>query len=741
LIPESISNAVLRPEVKNRVKAAIDRELSGLDHLSHYRILRRLGAGGMGEVFLAEDTKLGRNTALKIIRPEVATNFERKKRFLREARSAAALTHPGIATIYEIGEAEGKDYIAMEYIQGTQLSSLISAKPLDPEVITKIGKQIAEALAEAHERGILHRDLKPENIQITSSGQVKILDFGLAKFLDSRLEDDYLTTSERILGTIPYMSPEQVDGQVLDQKSDIFSLGSILFEMATGRAPFTGSNTAETLENIMHGNPSLISSLNKEIPEGLQKVIYKCLQKNPDHRYSSARQIAADLQEVHFAETVDLEKPFAQSRPAAKFRIAVFYFENLSEERESDYFRAGMTEDIITELSKVRSWEVRPRTQVLSYKDRPLDIQEAGRELKVTHIVQGSIRKSGNRLRISAQLVDAANASSVWGERYDRDLNDIFEIQAEIAQQIAAALKVHLSGDEKREITRRPTPNLQAYDLYLRGREMIFRLTRAGVDSGIEYFQRAISIDPGYALAHAGLAQALALKLSFFGGSEDLAEQSIASANKALALDSNLSQALTALGLAYLLKRMSPEAVEACRRAIELNPQDAFAAWISGRLAYRLNNYREAIRFFSKTIQLVPDFYTGYSDLAQAYQNLDLAEEAMEARRATIKACRDYLSRYPDEARAYIFLATASAWAGDLKGARAAGEKAEALSPDDPVMMYNLACLYSVLNDQDRAVEWLSMSIQHGRRDFEWMKRDPALENIRNHPRYLELLK
>lgn len=459
-------------------------------------------------------------------------------------------------------------------------------------------------------------------------------------------------------------------------------------------------------------------------------------------RYSSAKQIAEDSNKIDSAKTMNAKKKSNEDqviRP--KIRIAVLYFENLSEERESDYFRAGMTEDIITELSKVRAWEVLPRTQVVAIKDQAIKIQEAGRELKVTHILQGSIRKSGSRLRISAQLVDATTASSVWGERYDRDLQDIFEIQAEIAQKIAQALRVHLSGEERREILKRQTQNLQAYDLYLRGREMIFRLTREGVDSAIDYFQRAITIDPDYALAHAGMAQAFALKLSFFGGPDDLAERAITSANTASALDPRLSQAYSALGLAYLLKRMSAEAIEACGRAIDLNPQDAFATWISGRLAYRLNNYNEAAKFFLRTVELVPDFYTAYSDLAQAYQNMGLTDEAVDARKATIKACRDYLGNYPDEARAYIFLATASAWLRDLSAAREAGEKAEQLSPDDPVMMYNLACLYSILNEQDRAIAFLEKSIQNGRRDFEWMKRDPALENIRHHPGYLKLLK
>ncbi len=473
----------------------------------------------------------------------------------------------------------------------------------------------------------------------------------------------------------------------------------------------------------------LLDAINSESVQGVG------LQSRMQH----SLKVATDLRVVRTTETMDSEKPFEQSS-IRNIRIAVLYFENLSEEKENDYFRAGMTEDIITELSKVRAWEVRPRTQVVQFKDQSIDIRNIGQDLGVTHVLHGSIRKSGNRLRISSHLVDASSASSVWSERYDRDLSDVFEIQAEIAQKIAAALKVHLTQAEQKQIQTPQTKSLQAYDQYLRGRESIFLLTREGIDTAITYFDNAIRIDARYAMAYAGLAQAYALKLSFFGGSEELADRAIESAKRALNLDPDQAQAEAALGLSYLLKRMSAEATEACKRAIELNPLDSLAQWISGRLFYRLNQYEEAIERFQKTVELVPDFYTAYSDLAQAYENLGNKESAQEMRKRTIEACKSYLKTDPNEARAHIFLATASAWLGDKESALKAGKNAEELSPDDPVMMYNLACLYSLLNEGDLAVEWLKKSVQHGRRDFEWMKRDPALMNIRNHPVYLELI-
>ncbi len=724
--------------VKGRIDAALNAETiheigreSGLQSISHYRLLRRLGIGAMGEVFLAEDTKLGRSIALKMIRPELATNIEGKKRFLREARAAAVLSHRGIATIYEIGEEAGANFIAMEYVEGKQLSEVIGGRPLLLGRIIQIGIQLAGALSEAHGRGVLHRDLKPENIHVRADDEVKILDFGLAKFKERRLEDDYTTSGDRIVGTVPYMSPEQILGEELDARTDLFSLGSILYEMAGGTSPFSGRNPGETLENIVRKEPAHLEN----ISPGLEKVILRCLRKDRNERYSSAKELETDLIALQRGEDPDLAE-----RAGKPISIAVLYFENLSEEKESDYFRAGMTEDILIELSKVRSLEVRPRSQVLKYKDREIDVREVGEDLKVTHLLQGSIRKSGNRLRISAQLIDTRNAVSIWAERYDRGLKDVFEIQSEIAQRIASALKVRLTGAEKEEIKRRPTGSLEAYDFYLRGREMIFRLGKEGIKAARDYFERAISNDPNYALAHAGLAQAYATQLSFYGGSDLLADLAVESANRALDLDENLAEAYAALGFAFFLKRMEQEAIDACRKAIRLNPHDAFATWISGRLAYRLNRYEEAARWFQGTIELLPDFYTACNDLAQTYENLGMFEEAGKMHRETIETCRRYLARFPDEARAHIFLANSSVRADERETAIEEGRIAADLSPDDPVMMYNLACLYSQLNEPDIAVEWLAKSIENGRRDFEWMKRDPALERIRNHPAYVKLI-
>ena len=731
--------------VKLRIDQALDEEIQREQELyrqnvSHYRLLRRLGIGGMGEVFLAEDTKLGRSAAIKVIRPEVAANMERKKRFLREARAAAVLSHPGIATIYEVGEDNGTDFIAMEFVEGHSLKEELNKGPITQERIVRFGILLADALSEAHERGILHRDLKPENIQIRKGDQLKILDFGLAKFLETRLEDDYITTSDRIVGTIPYMSPEQIDGQFLDARSDIFSVGTLLYEMATGRAPFTGENPGATLQNILSCRPLPVSSMNPKIPQALEKIIHRCLQRDPADRYASAKELQADLHLLQKGESIDFDRPTtAIARPSIS--IAVLYFENLSEEKESDYFRAGMTEDIITELSKVKGWEVRPRTQVVAYKDQEIDIKDLASDLKVTHVLEGSIRKAGNRLRISAQLVETRSASSIWAERYDRDLKDIFEIQAEISQKIASALQVRLTKSEKQEFGKRYTEDPRAYDYYLRGREMIFKLSKEGLDGAIEYFTQAIDVDPKYALAHAGLAQAYAIQLSFYGGSESLADQSIVHAGRALALEKNLAQAYAALGLAYFLKRMIDEAREACRKAVELDPNDPFATWISGRLHYRMNQYDEAAERFRRTIELLPDFYTGYNDLSQTYENTGMAEMATETRKQTIEACRRYLQQFPNEARAHILLATSYAWLDARSEAIAEGERAAEISPTDPVMMYNLACLFSLLNEQDKAVHWLSQSIHYGRRDFEWMKRDPELENIRNHPGYQALLR
>jgi non-specific serine/threonine protein kinase len=706
--------------------------------IAHYRIIRRLGIGGMGEVFLAEDTKLGRSAALKVIRPEAASNAEHRKRFLREARAAAVLNHSGIAVIYEIGEQDGVDFIAMEYVEGKTLSRFIEDGPMETNRIIRWGLELAGALAEAHRRGILHRDLKPENIQIGPQEHPKILDFGLAKFMEPTPGDQATEHEDALLGTIPYMSPEQVEGKTLDARSDLFSLGSILYEMATGKAPFTGDRPLETLQNIHRRNPTSIAELNPRISPGLCHVIGKCLQKNPDRRYGSAEELEADMKALQQGDTIDLQKP--SRSPWEELSIAVLYFENLSEEQENEYFRAGMTEDIITELSKIRSWQVRPRTQVVRYKDHSVDLRKVGAELGVTHVLQGSIRKAGSRLRVSTQLVDAETAASIWGERYDRDIRDIFQIQSEIAQRIAAALQVHLTKREESEIGRRPTDNLQAYDCYLQGRERIFRLSRDDVSAAIGHFQQAVNIDPGFALPHAGLAQAYGIQLSFYGGSDSLADLALDTARRALALDPGLAQAYAALGLAYFLKGMGQEAVEVCARAIDLNPHDAFAIWISGRLLYRMNHYTESIERFQRTIYLFPDFYTAYSDLTQAYANLGMQDVAREMRKKTVEACRRYLEHSPRESRARIFLANSLAWLGQRDDALAEGKAAIELNPQDPVMMYNLACLYSILNEPEPAIDWLTKSVRQGRRDSEWIRRDPSFSNLRDHARFVELI-
>lgn len=739
LLPLALPQANLKSSVKQKIDTLLEAEATqqseistGRKLISHYKLLKRLGIGGMGEVYLAEDVKLNRTTALKIIKPEWVGDAERKKRFLREAVAAASLKHPGIATIYEIGEEEGTDYIAMEYVEGTTLSKIVAGKPLASDRVFRIGSQLADALAVAHEKGILHRDLKPENIQIGPDDSAKVLDFGLAKFLETRLQDDYMTTGNRVLGTIPYMSPEQVSGESLDVRSDLFSLGSILYEMATGKAPFTGDNAAETLGRILEEGPPKFPA---EVPASLQKIILRCLEKDPDKRYQSASALTEDLRTMSVTEV--------RVAPAAResaLSIAVLYFENLSEEKESDYFRAGMTEDIITELSKIKALEVRSRSQVVRYKDQELDIKEIGGELKVTYVLQGSIRKAGNRLRISAQLVDARTTASLWGERYDRDLRDVFEIQAEIAQKIASALQVHLTKAEKKQIGKKATSNMEAYDLYLRGREMIFRLTREGVDAAISYFNKAIETDARYALAYAGLAQAYSVRLSFYGGEETLADQAIENARKALGIDKDLAQAYAALGLAYFLKGVIRDAEESCRKAIQLNPQDAFALWISGRLAYRMQRFEEAAERFKRTIELLPEFYTAYADLARSYQNLGLTDRALDVRQVEVVAGERYIAHFPNEARAHIFLANAYATLGEPEKAKEAGSNALKLSPNDPVMMYNAACLYSQLNEQDLAIYWLKKSFELGRRDLEWVKRDTDLDNIRNHPEYLALI-
>jgi serine/threonine protein kinase/cytochrome c-type biogenesis protein CcmH/NrfG len=720
--------------------------------VSHYRVVDRLGGGGMGVVYRALDTRLGREVALKFLPEEVAKDKLAVERFQREARAASGLNHPNICTIYDVDEYEGQPFIVMELLEGETLKHHISGKPLPLEQTLDLASQIADALEATHSHGIIHRDIKPANVYVTRRGQAKVLDFGLAKLAPQKQRvgetvgatfgpgapGDHLTTSGSTMGTVAYMSPEQARGEEVDARTDLFSLGVVLYEMVTGREAFAGNTTAVVFDSILNRSPVPVARVNPAVPAELDQLIGRLMEKDREMRYPSAAKLRADFQRLKR----ELDSGHAQSAgtTAAEKSLAVLYFENLSAQKEDEYFRDGMTEDIITELLKVKGMKVFPRAAVLGFRDKSTTAPQVGQELGAMYVLTGSLRRAGNRLRITAQLVEARSGHGVWADRFDRTLEDVFEVQDEIARSITQALRIKLSPQEERAIARKPTENAEAYDYFLRGRGYARRLTRTDLEFALQMYEQAIKLDPGFALAHAELAIAATEIFYFHDSTPQWLERGRQACQRALELDPQLGEAYAARAILEDAEKRFDDAARSAKRALELNPNYGTAYFVLGRALFRGDRPAEAADLAKRAIEVGGDDYNVFVPYIMALDRVGRREEGDRLREGRVVALERQLALVPEDARARVLLAGNYAHFGKMDAAIREVQRAISIRPNDTNILYNAACTYGVMQKKGEALDLLKRMKALGFAQLDWASRDPDLACLHNEPEFIALV-
>jgi non-specific serine/threonine protein kinase len=700
--------------------------------ISHYRVLEKLGEGGMGIVYKAQDTKLDRLVALKFLPARLSASEQDRMRFLQEAKATSALNHPNVATVYEIGEAEGLEFIAMEYVEGETLRSRIGnlrskGENVSIQQTVDWGLQVAEALGAAHETGIIHRDVKSDNIMVTKDGRVKIMDFGLAKLKGGLA----LTRTGSTVGTLGYMSPEQILGEDVDQRSDLWSYGVVLYEILTGELPFEGEHEAAVMYRVLNEEPKAILSIRADVPEVLQELVSQLLQKDGEKRVASAMEVVDRLRQT--------SKEPAQS-PAQK-SIAVLYFENMSSERESDYFCAGITEDIITDLSKIKGLRVVSRTDVLPLRNREVNTSQVGKTLKVNYILEGSIRKAGNKIRITAQLIDVRSGFHVWADRFDRLVEDIFDLQSEVSQKIAEALKISLTEPEKRSLGKKPTDDLRAYDFYMRGRELLSRRGKKNNELAIQMFENALSFDPKFAGACAGLGEAYSYMYEWYHGDRHWLEKAIAMNEKALSLNPDSLEAQFGIAIVYLHQKRFPEAKRILEALVEKKPDfyDAFRRL--GMLSDLTGDLDGAIRYYERSAAIKPYSEEPWMHLDATWRRKGDLKSSDEAARKLIEVASRKLEISPDDIVTVSRLASVYARFGAKEEAHHTLKGVHEIDPSDGLALYNCACAHAMLGEKKEALACLRVAMQSGWKGLPgWARGDPDLDPVREDPEFKALI-
>jgi len=725
--------------------------------ISHYRVLGKIGGGGMGVVYEAEDTHLGRHVAVKFLSQELAQDAHSLERFQREARAASALNHPNICTVYAIEQHEGQHFIVMELLEGQSLAAMIGRHSFEIEELITLAIQIADALESAHAKGIVHRDIKPANISLTPRGQVKILDFGLAKMEASRGQSDAVThmeTAARMeeltipgtaMGTVSYMSPEQARGQLTDARTDLFSLGTVLYQMATGLLPFKGDTSGMVYEAILNRDPAPILQVNPTLPAEFARVVEKALEKDRNLRYQTATdfktdliRLKRDLDSGHKRAADSGESRAGIAKPSVK-SVAVLYFENLSGAKEDEYFRDGITEDIITELSKIKGLNIFSRPTVLAYRDKQVTPAQIGQQLRASYVLAGSLRRSGSRLRINTQLVDTSTDFPLWSERYDREMKDVFEVQDEIASKIAQALRITLSPQEQEDIAAKPTDNLQAYDLYLRGKSYARRLQRQDLEFALQMFENAVILDPNFALAYAAIANVCAQNHYNYGRDPAWMQRAMKASETAVVLRPDLPEVQVAQAWILYANGKYGEAVAVVQKAIDRKRDCEGAYYILGRTLFASGRYQEVANIADAAVEASGDDYNIYVPIVNALGALGKEEALRNLRQQRIAALERHIHQVPEDARARILLAADYAKTNRLDEAVRETNLAITLRPNEATVLYNAACAFCEMNRKPEALAVLRKAWEAGFKDPDWARRDPDLALLHGDPEFERL--